>query len=87
MQPSLTRVGRLKELVARVSGDLSSLEKQVEQTDAKFWAGAVIQLASLVLKSLLLLFTKHQKGVLQPPSSLPDYSFIVFATKLQCSSV
>ena len=87
MQPSLARVGRLKELVARVSGDLSSLEKQVEQTDATFGAGAVIQLASLVLKSLLLLFTKQQKGVLQPPSSLPDYSFIVFSTKLQCSSV
>ena len=46
----------------QVSGDLSSLEKQVEQTDATFGAGAVIQLASLVLKSLLLLFTKHQKG-------------------------
>ena len=50
-------MGRLKELVARVSADLSSLEKQVEQTDATFRAGAVIQLASLVLKSLLLLFT------------------------------
>jgi hypothetical protein len=61
------RVGRLKELVARVSGELFSLEKQVEQTDVTFWAGAVIQLASLVLKSLLLLFTKHQKGVLPSP--------------------
>ena len=68
-------MGRLKELVPRVIGDLSSLEKQVEQTDATCWAGAVIQLASLVLKSLLLLFTKQQKGVLQPPSSLPDHSF------------
>lgn len=63
-------MGRLKELVARVSGDLSSLEKQVEQTDVTFGAGAVIQLASLVLKSLLLLFTKHQKGVL--PSQQPS---------------
>ena len=27
LQPSLASVGRLKELVARVSGDLSSLEK------------------------------------------------------------
>ena len=27
LQPSLQRVGKLKELVARVSGDLSSLEK------------------------------------------------------------
>ena len=36
LQPSRARVGRLKELVARVSGDLSSLEKQVEQTDVKF---------------------------------------------------
>ena len=80
-------MGRLKELVARVSGDLSSLEKQVEQTDVTFGAGAVIQLASLVLKGLLLLFTKHQKGVLQPPSSLPDNSFNDFSTKLQCSSV
>ena len=80
-------VGRLKELVTRVIGDRSSLEKQVEQTDSTIWAGEVIQLASLVLKSLLLLFTKHQKEVLQPPSSLPDNSFIVFSTKLQCSSV
>ena len=52
---------RLNELVARVSGDLSSLEKQVEHTDATFGAGAVIQLASLVLKSLLFLFNKQQK--------------------------
>ena len=78
-------MGRLKELVARVSGDLSSLEKQVEQTDATF------RLASLVLKSLLLMFTKQQKGVLQPPSSHPDHSFIVFSKKLpqqlQCNSV
>ena len=61
--------------------------EQVEQTDATFGAGAVIQLASLVLKSLFLLFTKQQKVVLQPPSSLPDYSFIVFSTKLQRSVV
>ena len=63
-------MGRLKELVARVSGDLSSLEKKVEQIDVTFGAWAVIQLASLVLKSLLLLFTKQQKGVLasQQPS-------------------
>ena len=81
LQPSLARVGRLKELVARISGDLSSLEKQVEQNDATFGAGAVIQLASLVLKSLLLLFTKQQKGLLYPPSSLPNQSFIVFSTK------
>ena len=46
-------MGKLKELVARDSGDLSSLEKQVEQNDATFGAGAVIQLASLVLKSQL----------------------------------
>ena len=39
---SHARVGRLKELVARVSGDLSSLEKQVEQTDATIGAGTVI---------------------------------------------
>ena len=65
-------MGKLKELLARDSGNLSSLEKQVEQTDATFGAVAVIQLASLVLKSLLLLVTKHQRGVLQSPSSLPD---------------
>ena len=87
VQPSLARVGSLEELVARVSGDLSSLEKQVEQTDATFGAGAVIQLASFVLKSLFLLFTKQQKGVLQPPSSRTDHSFIVFSRKRQCSSV
>ena len=69
-------MGRLKELVARVSEDLSSLEKQVEQTDATFGAGAVTQVASLVLKSLLLLFTNRQKGVIQPPSSLPDHSAV-----------
>ena len=76
-------------LVVRVSGDLFSIEKQVEQTDVTFGAGAMIQLAFLVLKSLLLLFTKQQKGVLQPLNSLPDHSFIVFlhSTKLQCSSV
>ena len=67
----------------RVTGDLSSLEKQVKQTNATIGARAVIQLASL----LLLMFTKQQKGVLQPPSSLPDHSFIVFSTKLRCSSV
>ena len=87
LQPSLARVSRLKELVARVSGEQSSFEKQVEQTDYTFGAGAVIQLASLVLKTLLLLFTKQQKGMLQLPSSLPDHSFIVFSTKLQCRSV
>ena len=70
LQPSLATMGRLKELVARISGDLSSLEKQVEQTDDTFGPGAVIQLTSLVLKSLLLLFTKHQKGVL--PSQQPS---------------
>ena len=53
--------------------------------------GAVLQLVSLVMKSLFLLFTKQQIGVLQPTSSLPDYYFIVFflSTKLpqqlQCS--
>jgi hypothetical protein len=80
-------VGKLRELVARESGDLSSLEKLVEQTDVAVGAGALSPLASLVLKSLLLLFTKHQKGVLQSPSSLPDNSFNDFSTKLQCSSV
>ena len=87
LQPSLARVDRLKELVARISGDLSRIEKQVEQTDATIGAGTVIQLASLALKSLLLLLTKQQKGLLQPPSRLPDNYFIVFSTKLQCSLV
>ena len=68
--------GRLEELVARVGGDLINLEEQVEQADVTFGAGAVIELASLVLKSLLLLSTKQQKGVLQPSSSLPDYSLL-----------
>jgi hypothetical protein len=72
----LARVGRLKELVARVSGDLSRLQKQVEQTNVTFGAGAVNQLASLVLKSLLI-----RKGC-SPPSSLPDNSLIVFSTRL-----
>ena len=56
--------------MARVSEDLSSLEKQVEQTDVTIGAVAVIQLASLVLKSVLLLFTKPRKGVL--PSQQPS---------------
>ena len=64
VQPSLARVGSLEELVARVGGDLSSLRDQVEHVDVTFGAGTVIQPASLVLKSLLLLFTKQQKGVL-----------------------
>ena len=46
----------------------------MEQTDVKFGAGAVIQLVSLVLKSLLMLFTTHQKGVL--PSQQPSWQFI-----------
>ena len=74
-------MSRLKELVARVSGDLSSFEKQVEQTNYTFGAGAEIQLASLVLKTLLLLFNKQQKGMLPLPRSLPDQSFIVFSRK------
>ena len=57
-------VGSLEELVARVGGDLSSLKEQVEQADATFGAGAVIQLVFFILKSLLLLFTKQQKGML-----------------------
>ena len=43
--------------MARVAEDLSSLEEQVEQTEATVGAGAVIQQMSSVLKSLLLLFT------------------------------
>ena len=91
MQPSLARVGRLKELAARVSGDLSSLDKQVEQTNATFGAGAVIQLASLVLKSLLLLFTKQQKEV-PCPSLLAAFLTIPLLVYLQncnkkCSAV
>ena len=65
-----------------VGGGLSSLKKQVEQAEATFGAGAVLQLVSLVMKSLFFSFTNQQKGVLQPPSSLPDYSHIVFSTKL-----
>ena len=57
----------------------------MEQAEVTFGAGAVLQLVSLVMKSLFLLFTKQQKGVPQPPSSLPDYSLIVFSTKLQFS--
>ena len=51
----------------------------MEQAEATFGAGAVLQLVSLVKKSLFLPFTKQQKGVLQSPSSLPDYYFIVFS--------
>ena len=70
-----------------VGGDLSSLKEQVEQAEATFGAKSVLQ---MVMKSLFWLFTKHQKGVLQPSSSLSDYCFIHFSTKLlqklQCSS-
>ena len=55
----------------------------MEKAEAKFGAGAVLQLVSLVKKSLFLSFTKQQKWVLQPPGSLPGYSFIVFSTQLQ----
>ena len=43
LQPSLARVGRLEELVARVAEDLSSLGEQVEQTEATVGAWAVLQ--------------------------------------------
>ena len=70
---------------------MSSLKEHVEQAEATFWAREVLQLVSLVMKSLFLLLTKQQKEVLQSPSSLPDYSFIFFSTKLpqqlHCSSV
>ena len=72
-------------------GDWSSLKEQVEQAEPTFGAGAVLQLVDLVMKSFFLLFTKQQKGVPQPLSSLPDYACIVFSTKLPqqllCSSV
>ena len=55
LQPSLARVGSLEELVARVGGDLSSLEEQVEQAEAKVVAGAVLQQVSSVLKNPLLI--------------------------------
>ena len=45
----------------------------MEQAEAKFGAKTVLQ---MVMKSLFWLFTKHQKGVLKPSSSLSDYSFI-----------
>ena len=55
------------------------------QAEAKFGAGSV----SVVLKSLLFLFIEQQIGVLQPPSSLPDYTFIVFLQNChnKCSAV
>ena len=59
-------------------GDLSSLKKQVEQAEATFGAKTVLK---MVMKSLFLSFNKQRKGVLQSPSSLPDYSFF-FSTKL-----
>ena len=34
LQPSLARVGSLEELVARVGGDLSSFEEQMEEASA-----------------------------------------------------
>ena len=38
LKPSLARVDSLEELVARVGGDLSILEEQVEQAEAKVLA-------------------------------------------------
>ena len=65
--------------------------EQVEQAEATFGEGAVLQLVSLVMKSPFLSLTKQQKEVLQSSSSLPDYSFIVLSKKLtqqlHCSSV
>ena len=43
LEPSLARVGSLEELVARVGGNLSSLEEQVEQAEATIGAGALLQ--------------------------------------------
>ena len=84
LQPSLARVGSWRSWW--VSGDLSSLMEQVDEAEATFGAKTVLQ---MVMKSLFWLFTKHQKGVLKPPSTLPYYSFIYFSTKLpqklQCS--
>ena len=54
----------------------------MEQAEATFGAGAVLQLVSLVMKSLFFSFTNQQKGVVQPPYSFPDYSFIVYLSKL-----
>ena len=76
LQPSLARVGRIEELVSWWR------PVQVEQAEALFGAVTVLQLVSFVMKSLFLSFTKKQKEVLQSPSSLPDYSLIVFSTKL-----
>ena len=68
-------------------GQAGGAGELVEQAEATFWAGAVLQLVSLVMKSLFLSFTKQQKEVLQSPCSLPEYSLIVFSTKMHCSLV
>ena len=86
-QPTLARVDRLKELLARVSGDLSSLEKQVEQADSTFGAEAVSDSSGFLGPEEPPLVVHQATERLQPPSSLPDHSFIVFSNKLQCSSV
>ena len=46
-----------------VGEDRSS--RKVEQSEPTFGAGAVLQLVSLVVKSLFLLFAKPQKGMTQ----------------------
>ena len=50
----------MEELVARVGGDLSSLEEQVEQAEAKVVAGAVLEQVSSVLKNPLSLIKQHE---------------------------
>ena len=45
----------MEELVARVGGDLYSLEERVEQAEAKVVAGAVLEQVSSILKNPLLI--------------------------------
>ena len=63
LQPSLARVVRLEELVEACP----ALKEHVEQAEATFGAGAVLQLVSLVMKSLILSSPSSRKRC----SSLP----------------
>ena len=65
--------------------DLSSLEEQVEQTEATVGAGAVLQQMSSVLKSLLLLFTKQQKGVPCPSLSAAFLTIPLLVSLQNCN--
>ena len=89
LQPSLARVGRLEELVSWW------MPVQPLGTGGAgcgyIWGKDSASAGVLGHEKPLLVVHQAAERVLQSPSSLPDYSFVVFSTKLpqqlHCSSV